>query len=94
MSPIATQSSPYITVGWFNRPINIRSNSGLGSSPSREKIKHNFIILSRMHDYALALTIKKRKIRHYFLRKAITNPKCIKKIISFRILAVPSAVTI
>jgi hypothetical protein len=31
--PLTAPQSPYIIQGWYNRPINGRSNSGLGSTP-------------------------------------------------------------
>jgi hypothetical protein len=37
---IAPQSSPSIIQGWYNRPINDRSNSGPGSTPAHPQIKN------------------------------------------------------
>jgi hypothetical protein len=41
----APQSSPFIIKGWYYRPINGRSNSGLGSAPA-PKINKNKKALS------------------------------------------------
>jgi hypothetical protein len=42
---IAPQSSPFIIWGWYNRPINGRSNSGLDSTPAPKRTMMMTIII-------------------------------------------------
>jgi hypothetical protein len=40
---IAPKSTPSVSQSWYNRPINARSNSGLGSTPAPE-INKKFVV--------------------------------------------------
>jgi hypothetical protein len=66
---IAPHSSPSITQGWYRRPINGRSNSGLGSTPG-SWINKNVIII-------IIITIKGGKYNRVYEQKEFCPNNCL-----------------